>query len=308
FSSLRKKFLISNFQFLNKSQIPNSQLKIKKFRIPPTLLEILWNRFHILPIENFIGEIDVFHTSDWTEPPAKCPKVTTIHDLAVLRYPESFPKKIVEVHKRKLALIKKETKMIIAVSESTKKDIVELLGIPEEKIRMIYEAAGEGFKPQTKEEIEEVKKKYKIAGDYLLAFSGPARKNLERIKIACKGFNLFVIGQPYVVPQDLPALYSGALGLVYASLYEGFGLPILEAMACGCPVVTSNVSSMPEVAGEAAVLVDPLSVEDIRKGIEKMLKDKEKLIKLGKKRCREFSWKKAAQQTLKVYEEAYQKY
>jgi len=298
FASLRRKIPIFNFQFSNEFQIKN-------FKIPPTLLEILWNKFHIFPVEKFVGEVDVFHSSDWTEPPVKkAIKVTTIHDLAVLRYPETFPQKIVSVHKRKLEWVKKEVKLIIAVSESTKKDIVELLGINPEKIRVIYEAVGEEFKPQNKNKIDEVKRKYGISGDYFLAFSGPQRKNLARIKESCRGFNLFVIGQPYVEYQDLPALYSGALGLVYASLYEGFGLPILEAMACGCPVVTSNISSMPEVAGRAAVLVDPLSVEDIKRGIKKMIKEKQKLVKLGFKRVGDFSWQKTARQTLDVYKEA----
>jgi len=305
FSSLRKKISNFKFQISNKFQIPNSKFQIRSFKIPPTLLEILWNRLHIFPVENFVGEVDVFHSSDWTEPPVKkAIKVTTIHDLAVLRYPEAFPPKILEVFRRKLEWVKKETKLIIAVSKSTKKDIVELLGINPEKIRVIYEAVGEEFKPQSKDKIEKIKKKYGIKGDYLLAFSGPERKNLRRIRQASLGFNLFVIGRPYVEHQDLPALYSGALGLVYASLYEGFGLPILEAMACGCPVVTSNISSMPEIAGRAAVLVDPLSVKDINGGIKKMIKEKEKLVKLGFKRVGDFSWQKTARQTLDVYKEA----
>jgi len=300
FASLRRKIQNLNLK------IQNQNVKLKIFKLPPTFLEILWNGFHILPIERFIGGVDVFHSSDWTEPPVKkTAKVTTIHDLAILRYPEAFPPKIVEVHKRKLEWVKKETKLIIAVSESTKKDIVEFLGIDPEKIKVIYEAVGEEFRPQNKNKIEKVKEKYKIEGDYLLAFAGPERKNLKRIRQASEGFNLFVIGQPYVEHQDLPALYNGALGLVYASLYEGFGLPILEAMACGCPVVTSNISSMPEVAGKAAILVDPLSVEDIKRGIKEMLKEREKLIKLGLKRVGDFSWQKTAKQTLEVYEEAY---
>jgi len=298
FASLRRKIA-------NKFQIPNSKFQIRSFKIPPTLLEILWNRLHIFPVENFVGDVDVFHSSDWTEPPVKkAIKVTTIHDLAVLRYPETFPKKIVQVHKRKLEWVKRETKLIIAVSQSTKKDATELLDIPEEKIKVIYEAVGEEFKPQNKNKIDEVKRKYGISGDYFLAFSGPQRKNLARIKESCQGFNLFVIGQPYVDHQDLPALYSGSLGLIYASLYEGFGLPILEAMACGCPVVTSNVSSMPEIAGKAAILVDPYSVQSISVGVKEALKRREELKKLGFIQVKNFSWEKCAKETLKVYEEA----
>ena len=105
---------------------------------------MLWNKLHIIPIETFTGKLDVFHSSDWLEPPSKCPKVTTIHDLAIFKYPDVFVPKgghnIIENQKRKLAWVKKEEKTIIAVSESTKKDIIEILKIPEEKIKVVYEA------------------------------------------------------------------------------------------------------------------------------------------------------------------------
>lgn len=301
FSSLRRKYQILNVKY--------QKLKIKKFKIPPTLLEILWNRWHICPIEWFIGQVDVFHTSDWTEPPAKkAVKVTTIHDLTPLLYPEDVHPKIRAVHQRKLEWVKKESKLIIAVSHSTKRDIVRLLGIPEEKIKVVYEGISEKFKVQSsKLKVEEVKKKYKIEGDYFLAFAGPKRKNLERIKKALRGYNLFIVGQPKVEEDDLPILYSGSLGLVYVSIYEGFGLPILEAQACGCPVITSNISSMPEVAGEGAVLVNPFSIKDIRKAVEKIIEDrnfKEELIKKGFENVKRFSWEKTAKDTLEVYKEA----
>ncbi len=274
---------------------------LRAFRLPPTLLDLLWNRLHIVPIEKFVGPLDVFHTSDWTEPPAKCQKVTTIHDLTPLLFSEETHPKIVVTHKRKLAWVKKESSLIIAVSQATKKDIVRVLGIPQEKIKVIYEAVEENFKPQSSQVIESVKKKYGIVGDYVLAFGGPARKNLKRVKKACLGWQLFVIGQPYVPKEDLAALYSGALCLVYPSLYEGFGLPILEAMACGCPVVTANVSSMPEIAGGGAVLVDPKNIEGIAKGIKEAIKNRERLIKRGFRQAKMFDWKKTAKETLEVY-------
>ena len=141
FSSLRRKFPISNFQFPNKSQI-------RDYKFPLALLDVIWNRLHVLPIEKLIGQVDVFHTSDWTEPPAQCPKITTIHDLTPLLFPKETHPKIVAVHKRKLKWVKRESRLIIAVSETTKKDIIKLLEIPEEKIRVIYEAVDEEFKVQ----------------------------------------------------------------------------------------------------------------------------------------------------------------
>jgi len=280
----------------------------KVFPFPPTVADFVWNKLHLFPIENFLGPIDIFHSSDWAQPPTKAKKITTIHDLAVLRYPETFPPKTVSVHQRRLKWVKKEIDMVIAVSQSTKKDIIELLNIPEKKIKVIYEGVGEDFKPQSSAKIEKVKKKYQIKGDFLLAFAGPDRKNLDRIKKACQGFNLFVIGEPYISQEDLPSLYSGALCLVYTSLYEGFGLPVLEAMKCGCPVITSNISSLPEVAGQAALLVDPLDVKEISRGINEIVNHKEKrkeLIKKGFAQVKKFSWEKAARETLKVYQEVF---
>jgi hypothetical protein len=139
FSSLRRKFLISNFQFLIKSKFPNSKFKIKTFRFPPSLLDLLWNRLHILPIEWLIGDVDVFITSDWTEPPTlRARKATILYDLIVYRYPKETDKKIVEVQERKLKWVKKESKMVFCISESTKKDAVDILGIKNKQLKVIY--------------------------------------------------------------------------------------------------------------------------------------------------------------------------
>lgn len=145
FSSLRKQFLISNFKFLNKSlprrqagQIQNSNFKIKTFKFPPSLLDLLWNRLHILPIEWLIGDVDVFITSDWTEPPTRIAKKATIlYDLIVYKYPNETDKKIVETQKRKLRWVKKESKIIFCISEATKRDAMEILGIPENRLRIL---------------------------------------------------------------------------------------------------------------------------------------------------------------------------
>ena len=116
-----------------------SNVQIKSFRIPISILEFLWNRLHIAPIEWFIGNVDVFYTSDWIEPPTiRAKKITTIHDLSVLKVPETFDKKIVAVHSRKLQWVKKESSAILCDSEATKKDVMELLGIKEERLHVVY--------------------------------------------------------------------------------------------------------------------------------------------------------------------------
>lgn len=133
YSSLRKNFHFSIFNF----QV-NSNFQIKKFKFPPSLLDLLWNRLHILPIEWLIGDVDVFITSDWTEPPAlKAKKATILYDLIVYKYPNETARKIVEVQKRKLEWVKKESKLVFCISNSTKKDAMEILGIEEERLRVI---------------------------------------------------------------------------------------------------------------------------------------------------------------------------
>jgi hypothetical protein len=134
FSSLRKK--VPDFIWALKS-FPN--FKVKTFKFPPSFLDLLWNKLHIFPIEWLIGDVDIFVTSDWTEPPtSKAKKTTILYDLIVYKFPDETSKKIVEVQKRKLNWVKKESSMIFCISESTKKDAMEILGIDEKRLKVIY--------------------------------------------------------------------------------------------------------------------------------------------------------------------------
>ncbi len=297
------------------------------FPIPPTLADLVWNKLRLFPIEKLIGNVDVLHTSDWSEPRSLAFKVTTVHDLAPFLYPNLFPRdllrNIVNTHKTRLALVKQESARIIVPTMATRNDLIKL-GFDVGTIRVIPEAASDIFKRVEIADILNIKKKYKIHRKYLLGVGIDPRKNTERIikafehASAGKDVKLVFVGQPKYIKiretrnirilgrvdmKDLPALYSGAEALVYPSLYEGFGLPILEAMACGCPVITSNISSMAEVAGDAAVLVDPESVDSIKEGIEKALRGVKSYVEKGYKRASEFSWEKTARQTLEVYKE-----
>ena len=135
YSSLRKSIQNSKFKIQNY----NSKFKIKSFRLPPTILDILWNKFHILPIEWLIGDVDVFITSDWTEPPTRMAKKATIlYDIIVYKYPNETDRKIVETQKRKLKWVKKESDIILCISEATKRDAMEILGIEENRLKVIY--------------------------------------------------------------------------------------------------------------------------------------------------------------------------
>lgn len=293
YSSLRKQY---------KGNLRN----VRKFPIPATLNEILFNDFRI-PIEIFLGDIDAFHSSDWTQPRTKAKKVTTYHDLIPIKYPQWSDPKIVSVHQKKLKLVEEEIDVVIAVSQSTKKDLIEISKIPDEKIQVIYEGVGDEFKPQQQEKIVEFRKKYNLPDKFILSFGGIGeRKNIQRIKEGADGFNLIVFGEnhPKISDEEMPLLYSSASVLAYPSLYEGFGLPILESFACGTPVLTSNMSSMPEIAGDAAVLVDPLDASLIKKAVTELMNDislREDLRKRGFKRAKEFSWQKCAKETFDLY-------
>lgn len=292
------------------------------FPIPPTVADLIWNRLHVLRIEKLVGKNDVFHSSDWTQPPSSSFKVTTIHDLVPLKFPELSDPKLVSVHTARLKWVCKEVDRVIVPSVATSRD-VEGLGIKKERIRIIPEAPNPSIVPVGEEEVEKLKKKYRISGKYLLAVGVNPRKNTQRIIDAFEKIKtevkskLIIIGHRYSditpssgvfflghIPGDeLPTFYSGAEVLVYPSLYEGFGIPILEAFVCETPVVTSNVGSMAEVAGNAAVLVDPYNTSSIADGILEAVKNKDKLVKSGLKQAKKFSWEKTARETLKVYKE-----
>lgn len=324
-SSLRRQGELNDFLNLLGNR---ERVESKFYPLPPTLLDLLWNRLHKINIENFSGKIDLFHTSDWTEPPSGAKKITTIHDLAIFKYPQDFNPKIVSVHKRKMGWAKKESSKIIAVSQNTRKDIQEIMEIPEEKIAVIYEGAGSAFEPKSAGEIQKTKKKFGIKREYLLTVvTKGARKNLTRLieayqKIKTGDIELVVVGSfnqndrrikfiDFIADEnDLASLYCGAYAFLFPSLYEGFGLPVLEAMACSTPVVISSTSSLPEVGGEAAIYVDPENPESIVEGIEKVLNlSKEEYREMKIKvigQAKKFSWEDSARETLKTYEEVFQ--
>ncbi len=306
--------------FIN--SLERSSVKGRVFPIPPTLADFIWNKLHIINIERLIGDTDVFHSSDWSQPPTRSFKVTTIHDLVPLKYPKLSHPRIVSVHKARIKWILKEVDRIIVPSKATLEDSVKI-GMDIEKIRVIPEAVDPIFKPAKKVDIERLKRKYRISGNYLLSVGVSPRKNTDRIiesygKIKAEAsMKLVLVGNKYVdlpdergviylghVPQsELPILYSGAEAFVYPSLYEGFGLPILEAFLCRTPVVTSNLGSMKEVAGKSAVLVDPYNIESITEGVRYAIANKNDFIKKGLIQAKRFSWKETAEKTLKVYQE-----
>lgn len=300
---LEMEFFYSSFRKPYNGRLKN----VKSYKLPPTIFELFFNRIRNVSIEKFIGPVDVFHSSDWTQPPGKAKKVTTYHDIIPIKYPQWSHPKIVAVHKRRLKLVEKEIDLVIAVSKSTKNDLIEVSNIQPEKIAVIYEGPTADFKPQSAEKISRFKKKYNLPEKFILAIGGIGeRRNLDRIREVSKNYNLVIAGQtiPWLDTLELELLYASADVLLYASLYEGFGLPILDCFLVGVPVITSNVSSMPEVGGEAAVYVDPNNIESIKEKLDMVMSDeklRKEMIKKGFEQVKKFSWKKSAEQTFLVY-------
>lgn len=280
---------------------------VKKYKLPPTLFEILFNRLRNVPIEKFLGHLDIFHSSDWTQPESKARKVTTYHDLVPIIHPEWSHPKIVSVAKRRLELVEKEVDLVICVSNSTKNDLLNNSRIPKEKIVVIYEGIGDEFKPQDENKVKLWKKKMGLSDEFILAIGGIGeRRNLGRVKEASGDYNLIITGQDTktFTKREMPLLYASAKVLLYPSFYEGFGLPIIEAMAVGTPVITSNISSMPEAGGEAVLYVDPNNLEDIKAKLDQVMKDeylRKDLVKKGFIQAKKFSWEKCALETAEAY-------
>ncbi|MEK7164150.1 MAG: glycosyltransferase family 1 protein [Patescibacteria group bacterium] len=292
---------VSNYtqELINNLQ-PLVDLKTFKFsRYPLMAMEFLWNWLHIVDVETFTGPIDIYHSSDWIQGPSNAKKVTTIHDLTPFIYPAELDPKIVEVHTAKMKWAVKECDAFICVSQNTASDLRRLFNIHPDKIHVIYEAMS------TRHKLSKQITKY---SNYIMAVGArQPRKKIEHLKKACEiaGLKLIVVGEGsdlgYISDQDYVNYLAGASAFVYPSLYEGFGLPILEAFYHKTPVACSNTSSLPEVAGDAAIYFDPYNIEQMAKAITEAIKNRQKLVELGTKQLAKFSWDKCAKETLEVY-------
>lgn len=315
----------------------HSDFSIKTFRIPHRILKFLWFDLGFPKVEWLIGDIDLFHSPAHTPVYAICPPtkrwIVTVHDLFTykLNYAEETQKEEWEILKR----MEKNAAHIIAVSHSTKRDLLELMPSLKPRVSVIHEGVSEHFK--VIDNYSPVIGKYNINKPYIL-YVGSAgfNKNLQRLLQAFRHIyegidhNLVFVGDvkwlyksiigwvienkmedrvlfPGFIPdEDLPAFYTGADLFVVPSLYEGFGLTVLEAMACGAPVVASNVSSLPEVVGDSGLLCDPYDVEDMARILLCMIHNnvlRKELREKGLQRAAKFSWEVAARKTLKIYEE-----
>jgi glycosyltransferase involved in cell wall biosynthesis len=263
-------------------------------------------------------------------------RVVTFHDVTFFRMPERYPPARRLYFRTMTRLSARVADAIIVPSTTVRDDTAAVLSAPMKKLHVVYEAAAARYRPIPADEAGSVARRYGIEGPYVLSVGSlEPGKNRARLIRAVRDardagvdVTLAVAGQPawrheaehdladqvgigdrvrwlgYVPPDDLPALYSGAAVFAFPSLYEGFGLPVLEAMACGTPVLTSDVSATAEVAGDAALLVNPRSVTAISEGLRRLLEDdalRAQLRARGLARAAEFSWRRAAEETYAVY-------
>jgi glycosyltransferase involved in cell wall biosynthesis len=253
--------------------------------------------------------LDVLHCTTFRGPlRSPAPFTVTIHDLALVRHPELFPRWHRTSGRLAIGPVARAAARVLVVSEFTLCETVELLRVPEERVRVVGNAIDSAFVPDGPA----------VEGEYVLAVGTlEPRKNLHRVAEAARiaGVELRVVGPrgwggvdstDWLGPVDdeeLARLYRGALCLAYPSLYEGFGIPVLEAMACGTPVVTSRGGATEEVAGGAAVLVDPLDSESIAAGLSETIARRAELRELGLARARAYTWDGVADATVAAWQE-----
>nr|MBC7244916.1 glycosyltransferase family 4 protein [Chloroflexota bacterium] len=302
---------------------------------------VLWHRLRVpLWVELFSGALDVFHSPDFALPPVrKAHTIVTVHDLSFLRVPQCSHPKLLAYLCQVVPSSVRHADVVLADSQCTKSDVIELLGVKADRVRVIYAGVGQEFqRVEDEKKLEAVRARYRLPARFVLSLGTlQPRKNFERLveaysqvkretgdeiqlviagalgwmydgifkKVEALGLQGVVHFPGYVADDDLPALYSMADLFVFPSLYEGFGLPPLEAMACGTPVITSNVSSLPEVVGDAAWMVDPLDVGALANAMRQMLSEaalRSQMIARGLIQARYFTWSRAAEKLLDVYQ------
>jgi glycosyltransferase involved in cell wall biosynthesis len=315
--------------FTTRLTLPHTPL----IRIPVTLAAELRRR-----------PVDLLHVQYTAPPFAPCPVIPTIHDLAFEHLPETFKRRSWMQLRLTVRRTARRSAHIITVSEFSRRDLIETYHVAPEQITVTPEAAPRGFAPASAAEIEAVRARYNIEGDYILAVGSiQPRKNLARLLAAYSDLlrarpqvklpRLVLVGKRawlyeetlrsvgelgleghvtftgYVPERDLPPLYSGALCFVYPSYFEGFGLPPLEAMKCGAPVITGNRTSLPEVVGSAGLTVDPFDKEAIAEAMRRVIDNgalRQTLRERGFEQANSFDWRETARLTLQAYRRAFE--
>lgn len=309
--------------------------------VPARWLTAGWHRLRLpLPVERLAGDCDIFHSPDFSLPPLRSARgVVTVHDLSFLRLPEHADPGLRDYLQKAVPRAVARAHRVLADSENTKRDLIELLRVAEEKISVVPAGVETRFRPvRDTIRLAEVQKRYNLPDWFILSVGTlEPRKNLTRLITAYAQMRrqtglphaLVLAGKPgwlyegiydqvtqegledhvrftgFIDDADLPALYTLADLLAFPSLYEGFGLPPLEAMACGTPVVCSNNSSLPEAVGSAALLVDPTDVDGLADAMARVLGNaslRARLGDLGRAQAARFTWDAAARKLLEAYQ------
>jgi glycosyltransferase involved in cell wall biosynthesis len=303
-------------------------------------LAILWHRLRLpLWVELVTGAVDIFHSPDFVLPPLhRARTLVTVHDLSFIRYPECADVNLRAYLNKVVPRSVHRADLVLADSQNTKDDLVELLGVEANKIEVIYPGVEERFRPiEDQTVLEQVRRRYNLPPRFILGLGTlQPRKNFatlveafadlrfaicdlrlviaggkgwlyDEIFVAVErlGLEEQVVFPGFVADEDLPALYNLAELFVFPSLYEGFGIPPLEAMACGTPVVTSNASSLPEVVGEAGLIVEATDTRALAEAMKRVLEDnalREGMIAKGLEQARKFTWEKSVSKLLSLYE------
>jgi glycosyltransferase involved in cell wall biosynthesis len=303
----------------------------------PWRMAIWLGQLASLGFDRLLPDADLYHATEHLLMPLHhVPTVLTVHDLIFRLFPQHHKRLNYWYLNAAMPLFCRRASAILAVSQATKNDLVRLYGLNPEKISVVYEAAAPHFVPASPDHVAQVRSRYQLPDEYMLYVGTiEPRKNLVRLleashqlRQAGEDMRLVVVGSKgwlyegffqrleelgladavalpgYVPDADLPAIYSGARLVIMPSLYEGFGLPVLEAMACGAPVVSSNASSLPEVGGDAVRYFDPTDVAGMADQILTLWRDpalRQALSQRGLARASQFSWERAAQETLTIY-------
>lgn len=304
-------------------------IPIEWLPLPRALLYESWHRLRAPKVQLATGAVDVIHATTFAIPPKSAPLVVTIHDLAFLHSPDHFTPHGNRFFNRGLELARKDATVVVCPSEATAEDC-RRNGFSDERVRVV--SWGVSSTQASETDVAHVREDHELPASYIL-WTGTVepRKNLPRLMEAFLSMDIaetLVLAGPegwnedlselleragervkalgFVPPEELRALYAGAKVFCYPSLLEGFGLPVIEAMAQGAPVVTSRGTATEEAAGGAAVLVDPADVSSIRAGIEQVLADgalQRRLGEAGRARAGELTWERCAQQMHTIYNE-----
>lgn len=325
----------------NGSSLMNLNDNFQVNSIKSNLKDNFWDEVHVPNILDN-EKMDLYHVPQngvGLFQNINCKKVITLHDIIPLKMPQTVSDKYLKIFNNELPKIIESSQGIITVSEFSKRDISKEFNYPEEKIYVTHLAAEYIYRPLNKSICKEyIKNKYNICHDFILYVGGFSprknilglieafslinplkRKNTKLVITGTKGLSYEVYKKRtldlkisddvlftgFIPLEDLPLFYNGSKVLVYPSFYEGFGLPPLEAMACGTPVISSNLTSLPEVCLDSALLIDPYNTDELSLSIEKVINDNDliaKMIKSGLQRSLSFSWNLTAQNTIKAYE------